>query len=137
MSGNHILYDYAQKRIKEKEFYMNVVFLKAINEAPLINIQDITIDRVGLNVDLSSLTRDSLRGLVQEFEERRLYVDDILALFYASGELLNEDGTGSAGDIPNSSGGGTGGDGTDTVVRVEIGNRYTNYVNVFNTALIT
>jgi len=115
---------------------MAIVFLRAIGQARIIMVQDFTISTTGMYVDLNLLTRDSLAVLVQEFEERRLYTDNVSDLFLAAGEILNAEGTGSAGPI--NAGGGTGGtfNGVDDVVRTEIGTRNTNYVNIFYSALL-
>ena len=115
---------------------MATVFLKAIGQARIIIVQDFTISTTGMFVDLNSLTKQSLAVLIQEFEERRLYTDNVSDLFLAAGEILNAEGTGSAGSI--NTGGGTGGtfNGVDDVLRTEIGTRDTNYVNIFYNTLM-
>jgi hypothetical protein len=115
---------------------MAIVFLKAIGQAQVIMVQDFTISMAGIFIDLNSLNTQSLAVLVQEFEEKRLYTDNVADLFLAAGEVLNAEGTGSAGPI--NTGGGTGGtfSGVDDVVRAEIGTRNTNYVDVFYNALL-
>ena len=110
---------------------MSTVKLKAINDAPFIQVQNITIARTFIDVELTVLTQNSLNVLVQEFEERRLESDDISALFLAAGQILNDAGTGSAGEINSGGGGGSGWTGTDDTLRVEIGNRTTNYNQIF------
>ena len=118
---------------------MAVVFLKAIGQAQSIIVQDFTISMMGMFIDLNSLSKQSLAVLIQEFEERRLYTDNVSDLFLAAGEVLNAEGTGSAGPINTGGGGsGTGGtfNGVDDVVRSEIGTRSTNYVNIFYSALL-
>ena len=65
----------------------------------------------------------------------RLYVDNIAGLFEAAGHILNADGTGSNGEIIGSGGGGTG-DGIDVELRNQIGSRATDYLVIFNEAMI-
>lgn len=111
---------------------MASIKIKAINDAPFIQVQNITIARSFIDVELTILTQNSLNVLVQEFEEKRLASDNVPALFLAAGKILNDSGTGSAGDI--NSGGGSGGSGwtgTDDTLRVEIGSRNTDYNQIF------
>ena len=114
---------------------MTIINMMAINEAPFIQVQNITIHRtttIPVNTDI--LNKDSLNVLIQEFEARRLYVDNVAGLFEAAGHILNADGTGSNGEIVSGCGGGTG-DGIDTELRNEIGSRATDYLAVFNEAM--
>ena len=77
---------------------MTIINMMAINEAPFIQVQNITIHRtttIPVNIDI--LNKDSLNVLIQEFEARRLYVDNVAGLFEAAGHILNADGTGSDG----------------------------------------
>ena len=114
---------------------MTVINMMAINEAPFIQVQNITIHRtttIPVNTDI--LNKDSLNVLIQEFEARRLYVDNVAGLFDAAGHILNADGTGSDGEI-GSGGGGTG-DCIDIELRNQIGSRTTDYLAIFNEAII-
>ena len=114
---------------------MTVINMMAINEAPFIQVQNITIHRITTTpVNTDILNKDSLNVLIQEFEARRLYVDNVAGLFEAAGHILNADGTGSDGEI-GSCGGGTG-DGIDVELRNQIGSRATDYLVIFNEAMI-
>ena len=115
---------------------MTVINMMAINEAPFIQVQNITIHRtttIPVNTDI--LNKDSLNVLIQEFEARRLYVDNVAGLFDAAGHILNADGTGSNGEAGSGIGGGAG-DCIDIELRNQIGSRATDYLAIFNEAII-